>query len=440
MNFPGSRSPPGAAGTDRIRCPRIGPGSGRCSGISCVPAALPAADRGAGLLLRRPTQRRRHYRQHRGPVGRARLRERVLGGEGRRSVAFAEPAPDRGGARRATFADGCGRPGSRPCGRPEMGRSGPRRYPTAAGHRIAVGITPQLLPAVVSSSLAAGSRRMSYCKVLVKRLVCIKDLGDVDVLFTDKTGTLTLGRFDYVRAIPTDGSSPEQVLRWGLLCTENTADNGAAVGGNPLDQALWDSPAGADVEGAIADYTSALLTAPLLPVRTLTPSTMFDWQPLFPTPQCSPGSVLDARPGSCGFSGEPAAVLPSWATGSTMPLRWTPPTWVSLSTHVGQQCHCWPIATGVQGTEPDSPGRSPFRRCVHGRTGRQRASPGRNRRTHRRCWKSHGIARVGCCAGWRPRWQRRRRPPGSGPGGTLTKGRKAGPNRNPGRRCRRPGS
>ncbi len=58
---------------------------------------------------------------------------------------------------------------------------------------IAVGITPQLLPAVVSSSLAAGSRRMSKRKVLVKRLVCIEDLGNVDVLFTDKTGTLTAG-------------------------------------------------------------------------------------------------------------------------------------------------------------------------------------------------------------------------------------------------------
>ena len=64
---------------------------------------------------------------------------------------------------------------------------------------IAVGITPQLLPAVVSTSLAAGSRRMSHRKVLVKRLVCIEDLGNVDVLFTDKTGTLTAGRIDYMR-------------------------------------------------------------------------------------------------------------------------------------------------------------------------------------------------------------------------------------------------
>jgi P-type Mg2+ transporter len=108
---------------------------------------------------------------------------------------------------------------------------------------IAVGITPQLLPAVVSTSLAAGSRRMSRRKVLVKRLVCIEDLGNVDMLFTDKTGTLTLGRIDYMRAVPAGGQLPVDVLRWGLLCTENTTSDGNDVGGNPLDQALWDSPA-----------------------------------------------------------------------------------------------------------------------------------------------------------------------------------------------------
>ncbi len=53
---------------------------------------------------------------------------------------------------------------------------------------IAVGITPQLLPAVVSTSLATGSRRLAQLKVLVKRLVCIEDLGDIDILITDKTG------------------------------------------------------------------------------------------------------------------------------------------------------------------------------------------------------------------------------------------------------------
>jgi Mg2+-importing ATPase len=119
---------------------------------------------------------------------------------------------------------------------------------------IAVGITPQLLPAVVSSSLAAGSRRMSRRKVLVKRLVCIEDLGDIDVLFTDKTGTLTQGRIDFTRALPVGDVLPDTVLRWGLLCTENTEQDGQAVGGNPLDQALWDSPAASGERAALTGY------------------------------------------------------------------------------------------------------------------------------------------------------------------------------------------
>ena len=120
---------------------------------------------------------------------------------------------------------------------------------------IAVGITPQLLPAVVSTSLAAGSRRMSRRKVLVKRLVCIEDLGDVDVLFTDKTGTLTRGRIDFMRAIAAGDDAPGAVLRWGLLCTESTAQDPHAVGGNPLDQALWESTAAAGERARLAGYT-----------------------------------------------------------------------------------------------------------------------------------------------------------------------------------------
>ncbi len=119
---------------------------------------------------------------------------------------------------------------------------------------IAVGITPQLLPAVVSSSLAAGSQRMRRRKVLVKRLVCIEDLGDVNVLFTDKTGTLTEGRIDYMRAVPAAHAEPDAVLRWGLLCTENMTQDGQAVGGNPLDQALWQSAAAGAERAGLAGY------------------------------------------------------------------------------------------------------------------------------------------------------------------------------------------
>jgi Mg2+-importing ATPase len=119
---------------------------------------------------------------------------------------------------------------------------------------IAVGITPQLLPAVVSTSLAAGSRRMTRRKVLVKRLVCIEDLGDVDVLFTDKTGTLTEGHIRFMRAVPAADTQPEEVLRWGLVCTENVTPDWQPVGGNPLDEALWDSPATQAQRTALVDW------------------------------------------------------------------------------------------------------------------------------------------------------------------------------------------
>jgi len=108
---------------------------------------------------------------------------------------------------------------------------------------VAVGITPQLLPAVVSTSLATGSRRLAQKKVLVKRLVCIEDLGDIDVLFTDKTGTLTDGHISFERAIAPTGDSDQDVLRLALVCNEATLSGQTAVGGNPLDVALWESPA-----------------------------------------------------------------------------------------------------------------------------------------------------------------------------------------------------
>ena len=119
---------------------------------------------------------------------------------------------------------------------------------------IAVGITPQLLPAVVSTSLAAGSRRMLRRKVLVKRLVCIEDLGDVETLFTDKTGTLTLGRITYARAVPAGAASSDEVLTRGLLATESVTADRAAGGGNPLDESLWDSPATARLRPRLSEF------------------------------------------------------------------------------------------------------------------------------------------------------------------------------------------
>ena len=110
---------------------------------------------------------------------------------------------------------------------------------------IAVGITPQLLPAVVSTSLATGTRELAKRKVLVKRLVSIEDLGDMDVLVTDKTGTLTEGKISFTTALPAAPNvDPTDVLRFGLLATEVDYSTGtvSTVGQNPLDVAVWAAP------------------------------------------------------------------------------------------------------------------------------------------------------------------------------------------------------
>jgi Mg2+-importing ATPase len=78
-------------------------------------------------------------------------------------------------------------------------------------------------------------------------MVCIEDLGDVETLFTDKTGTLTEGRISFMRAVPLrPGCRSEAVLRQALACVEVELDEtGRAVAGNALDVALWNSPAAA---------------------------------------------------------------------------------------------------------------------------------------------------------------------------------------------------
>ena len=110
---------------------------------------------------------------------------------------------------------------------------------------IAVGIAPEMMPAIVTVSLSAGSRALAAKKVLVKRLVAIEDLGNIELLFTDKTGTLTEGSITFERALSADGQASHRPLLFGLVCNEATLTDQGPVGGNVLDQALW-SAAGAD--------------------------------------------------------------------------------------------------------------------------------------------------------------------------------------------------
>ena len=122
---------------------------------------------------------------------------------------------------------------------------------------IAVGIAPEMMPAIVTVSLSAGSKALVAKKVLVKRLVAIEDLGNIEVLFTDKTGTLTAGVITFERALDAVGHESDRPLMLGLLCNEAAVTAGGPVGGNALDQALWSAPAsatGKEVSTAAAAY------------------------------------------------------------------------------------------------------------------------------------------------------------------------------------------
>lgn len=77
---------------------------------------------------------------------------------------------------------------------------------------LAVGLTPQLLPAIVSINLAAGARRMAEKKVIVKRLSSIENFGSMNVLCTDKTGTLTEGEVKLQSVTRLDGKESEDAL------------------------------------------------------------------------------------------------------------------------------------------------------------------------------------------------------------------------------------
>ncbi|MGD0880760.1 MAG: magnesium-translocating P-type ATPase [Acidimicrobiales bacterium] len=120
---------------------------------------------------------------------------------------------------------------------------------------IAVGIAPEMMPAIVTVSLSAGSSALAAKKVLVKRLVAIEDLGNIEILFTDKTGTLTEGAITFERALDANGRASDRPVLLGLVCNEATVTEGKPVGGNALDQALWLAPASASGQGAAATGT-----------------------------------------------------------------------------------------------------------------------------------------------------------------------------------------
>jgi P-type Mg2+ transporter len=98
---------------------------------------------------------------------------------------------------------------------------------------LAVGLTPELLPMIMTVTLARGALRMAKKRVVVKKLAAIHDLGAMDVLCTDKTGTLTEARIALLRHPGPDGAASERVLM--LAAVNSRFETGIR---SPLDEAI----------------------------------------------------------------------------------------------------------------------------------------------------------------------------------------------------------
>ncbi len=98
---------------------------------------------------------------------------------------------------------------------------------------LAVGLTPELLPMIVTIALARGAQRMASAKVVVKRLSAIHDLGQMDILCTDKTGTLTEARITLVAHPGIEGADNARVA--DLAAVNALFETGIR---SPLDEAL----------------------------------------------------------------------------------------------------------------------------------------------------------------------------------------------------------
>jgi len=98
---------------------------------------------------------------------------------------------------------------------------------------LAVGLTPQLLPAIISINLSKGAQRMARRQVIVKRLAAIQNFGSMTVLCSDKTGTMTVGTVTVREALDMAGNQSDRVLEYAYV-------NAALQTGftNPVDAAV----------------------------------------------------------------------------------------------------------------------------------------------------------------------------------------------------------
>ena len=208
---------------------------------------------------------------------------------------------------------------------------------------LAVGLTPELLPMIVTVTLARGAMRLAQRRVIVKRLAAIHNLGAMDVLCTDKTGTLTEATIRMVRHLDFRGEESERVFRLAYL--NSHFESGIK---SPLDEAIVAFRA-LDVTGwekidevpfdferrrvsvLVADGTERLLVVKGAPEDVLRQSTHYEAEagavrPLDPAARAELDALSEVGGGRLPGPGDrlegrwaPSTPPPSWGTRASWP-------------------------------------------------------------------------------------------------------------------------
>ena len=101
---------------------------------------------------------------------------------------------------------------------------------------LAIGMVPEALPIVITIALSSGALLLAKKNLVVKRLVSVEDFGNVDVVCTDKTGTITENKLTLEKYFDVDGAPEEKLIFYSLLC--NSLKKRSEIG-NPMDMAIW---------------------------------------------------------------------------------------------------------------------------------------------------------------------------------------------------------
>ena len=244
--------------------------------------------------------------------------------------------------------------------------------------------------------------------MLVKRLVSIEDLGNIEVLFTDKTGTLTDGRITFDAALDAAGATVGRgPARSGCSATTRRAD-GHAVGGNQLDQALWEAPGAARRSAPTA--TSAWPIAPFDYERRLASVLVDDdggkrhgHRQGRARRSCSRAAPTSSRTAAGGARRAVRAPAAAWSP--------SPPAGATARTSLDRRGRARPRARRVpdlrRSARRPTPPR-PLRPPRAARTSRSRSSPATTTASPSKVCATSAWPSTGRCTGARARRPRRR--------------------------------